>query len=158
MTRRYEDFREEDAFDENGLLRDGHKSRVPLTMRDAMTPLQREIGTRRARVTDGNGDSGEFAFSRPGFRIMNDAAARAAREAAHREYVDYITNAYKQPQLVRDQDTRAGESVSISHDEPPDRHRFDGMTVDQIARCHQQNMRRIYDQVERELSEAWRQR
>jgi len=82
MTRRYEDFREEDAFDENGLLRDGHKSRVPLTMRDAMTPLQREIATRRARVTDGNGDSGEFAFSRPGY-----AAARDAREAAHREYV-----------------------------------------------------------------------
>ena len=46
----------------------------PLTMRDAMTPLQREIATRRARVTGGNGDSGEFAFSRPGYRIMNDAA------------------------------------------------------------------------------------
>ena len=46
----------------------------------------------------------------------------------------------------------------VGHDEPPDRHRFDGMTVDQISRCHQQNMRRIYDQVDRELSEAWRQR
>ena len=56
MTTRYEDFREDDAFDENGLLRDGHKTRVPLTMRDAMTPLQREIATKRARVTDGNGN------------------------------------------------------------------------------------------------------
>ena len=46
---------------------------------------------------------------------MNDAAAR---EAAHREYVDYITNAYKQPQRVRDQDTPAGEPGLISHDEP----------------------------------------
>ena len=110
MTRRYEDFHEDDAFDENGLLRDGHKIRVPLTMRDAMSPLQREIATQRARITDGNGNCGEFAFSRPGYRILVDAAVRDAREAAHREYVDYITNAYKQPQLVCDQDTRAGES------------------------------------------------
>ena len=65
MTRRYEDFLEDDALEENGLLRDGHKIRVPLTMRDAMTPLQPEIATQRARITDGNGDSGEFAFSRP---------------------------------------------------------------------------------------------
>ena len=56
---------------------------------------------------------------------------------------------------MRDQDTPAGERGSVNHDEPPDRHRFDGMTVDQIARCHQENMRRIYDQIERELSEAW---
>jgi hypothetical protein len=70
--------------------------------RCAMTLLQGEIATKRARITDGNGDSGEFAFSRPGFRIMNDAAARDVREAAHREYLDYITNAYKQPQRVRD--------------------------------------------------------
>ena len=62
MTRRYEDFREDDVFDENGLLRDGHKIRVRLAMRDAMTPLQREVATQRARITDGNGDSGEFAF------------------------------------------------------------------------------------------------
>jgi hypothetical protein len=84
-----------------------------------LSPLQREIATRRARVTDGNGDSGEFAFSRPGYRIMNDAAARDAREAAHCEYLDYITNAYKQPQRVRDQDTRAGERGLIGQDEPP---------------------------------------
>ena len=98
MTTRYEDFREDDAFDENGLLRDGHKTRVPLTMRDAMTPLQREIATKRARVTDGNGNCDEFAFSRPGWRILADASvndARAAREAAYQEYVDYITNAWR---------------------------------------------------------------
>ena len=65
MTRRYEDFREDDAFDENGLLRDGHKIRVPLTMRDAMTPLQREIATKRARLTDAAGRSDPLAFSKP---------------------------------------------------------------------------------------------
>ena len=94
MTRHYEDFREDDAFDENGLLRDGHKSRVPLTMRDAMTPLQREIATKRARLTDGNGNCDEFAFSRPGYRILADAAVNDARAAAYQEYLDYITNAW----------------------------------------------------------------
>ena len=58
--------RNDDAFDERGLLRDGHKNRVPLTMRDAMSPLQREIAIQRARITDGNGNWDEFAFSRPG--------------------------------------------------------------------------------------------
>ena len=80
MTTRCEDFREDDAFDENGLLRDGHKSRVPLAMRDAMTPLQREIATKRAHITDGNGDYDEFAFSRPGWRMLADASANDARE------------------------------------------------------------------------------
>jgi hypothetical protein len=49
----------------------------------------------RARITDGNGDSGELAFSRPGYRIMNDAAARDAHETANQEYLDYITNAWR---------------------------------------------------------------
>jgi len=58
----------------------------------------------------------------------------------------------------RPQDTPAGEPGLVDHDAPPDRHRFDGMTVDQISRCHQQNMRQIYDQIQRELGEAWRRR
>jgi hypothetical protein len=83
MTRHYEDFREDDAFDENGLLRDGHKTRVRLAMRDAMTPLQREVATRRARLTDGNGNCDEFAFSRPGYRVLADASVNDARETAY---------------------------------------------------------------------------
>jgi len=59
---------------------------------------------------------------------------------------------------VRDQAAPASEPGLFGQDEPLDRHRFDGMTVDQISRCHQQNMRRIYDQIECELGEAWRQR
>ncbi len=95
MTRRYQDFSEDDAFDENGLLRDCHKTRVPMTMRDAMTPLQSKIATKRARLTDGNGNSSVFALSRPGFRLLADAAINDAREAARREYLDYITNAWR---------------------------------------------------------------
>jgi hypothetical protein len=106
-TKRYSP---DDAFDERGLLRDGYRYRTSMRAMDsARGPM---------RITDGNGDSGEFAFSRPGYRIMNDAAARDAREAAHREYLDYITSAYKQPQPVRDQDTRAGEPGLVDHDEP----------------------------------------
>ncbi len=93
MTRRYEDFSEDDAFDENGLLRDGHKIRVP--MRDAKTPLQRDIATKRGRLTDGNGNSDVCALSRPGFRLLADASVNDAREAARREYLDYITNAWR---------------------------------------------------------------
>jgi hypothetical protein len=95
MTRRYEDFREDDAFDENGLLRDGYKTLVPLTMRDAMSPLQREIATKRAQLTDGNGNRNELAFSRPGFRILADAAINDARETARQEYIDDVTNAWR---------------------------------------------------------------
>jgi hypothetical protein len=129
MSKRQQYFRrgvpidDSEALDADGVLRPGCTMRVPLHMTDGkpnplLSPLQREIATRRARVTDGNGDSGEFAFSRPGYRIMNDAAVRDAREAAHREYVDYITNAYKEPQRVRDQDTRTGEPGLVDHDEP----------------------------------------
>jgi len=95
MTRRYEDFHEDDAFDENGLLRDGHKIRVPLTMRDAMTPLQREIATKRARITDGNGDSSKLAFSRPGWRMLADASVNDALETAYAEYLGDLTNAWR---------------------------------------------------------------
>jgi len=74
MTRRYEDFREDDAFDENGLLRDGHKIRVRLAMRDAMTPLQREVATKR---------------------LLADASVNDARETAYQEYLSDLTNAWR---------------------------------------------------------------
>ena len=85
------------------------------------------------RVTDAGGGVDPTAGNRPGFRV-----------------------AASDTQRVRDQDTPASEPVA--HDEPPDRHRFDDMTVDQIERSHQENMRRIYDEVACEQSEAWRQR
>ncbi len=80
MTKRYEDFREDDAFDENGLLRDGRKMRVPL---------------QRARITDGTGNYSELALSRPGWRMLADATINDARGAARQEYLEYITNAWR---------------------------------------------------------------
>ena len=95
ITTRYEDFREGDAFDEHGLLRERHKTRVPLAMRDALTPLQREIATKRARITDGTGNADELAFSRPGWRMLADASVNDARETAYAEYLDDLTNAWR---------------------------------------------------------------
>ncbi len=77
------------------VLKDGARARVPLTMQDAMTPLQREIATERAQLTDSMGNRDEFTFSRPGYRIIADAAARDALAAARQEYLDYITNAWR---------------------------------------------------------------
>lgn len=47
------------------------------------------------RLTDGNGNCDELAFSRPGFRILADASVNDARAAAYQEYLDYVTNAWR---------------------------------------------------------------
>ncbi len=89
---------DDDAFewiDGKKALKDGGRAHVPLAMRDAMTPLQRDIATKRPRLTDGTGNYSELAFSRPGFRLLADAAINDARAAAYQEYLDYITNAWR---------------------------------------------------------------
>ncbi len=90
---------DDDAFEWiNGkkVLKHGACARVPLTMRDAMTPLQGESATKRARLTDGAGNYSELAFSRPGWRLLADASGiNDAREAAYAEYLDHITNAWR---------------------------------------------------------------
>lgn len=109
----------------------------------------------RMRATDASQGSDVNAGNRPGFRIATLMPISPTSSRTRAAYLDYITNAYKQPQRVRDQDTPAGEPGSVDHDELPDRHRFDGMTVEQISRCHQQNMRRIYDQIDDYITNAW---
>jgi hypothetical protein len=56
---------DDDAFDENGLLRDGHRARVPVTLRDGLPnpPVRR-------RPLD---DAERMALnsSRPGYRYAN---------------------------------------------------------------------------------------
>jgi hypothetical protein len=83
------------------ILRDGGRVRTPMFMRDgrsnpSMTPLQHGVATHHA-LTDATGSTDEFAFSRPGYRIMHDAAARDAREAAYQQYEDELLNAWKAP-------------------------------------------------------------
>jgi hypothetical protein len=87
-----------------------------------MTLLQGEIATKRARITDGNGDSGEFAFSRPGYRIMNDAAARDARDAAQPQ-AEIVRGLGKRNASLFDQPHRLKLELACKlppfHDSPP---------------------------------------
>ena len=71
-----------DALDERGNLKNGVTQRTPLMLRDS-------------RLTDGNGNCSELAFSRPGWRLLADASVNDARETAYQEYLDYITNAWR---------------------------------------------------------------
>jgi hypothetical protein len=85
MTYRNDD----DAFDENGILRDGHTVRVPLQMRDAMR--------RASNMRDGGHHRLErdpYARHRPGQRF-GDMAALDAKERAYREYEQRQCDAWK---------------------------------------------------------------
>jgi hypothetical protein len=66
---------EDDAFDERGLLKDGHVARVRMSMRDAMREHE------RARITDA---FGRRPGNRPGFLISG-----ANADAKRRAYADY---------------------------------------------------------------------
>jgi hypothetical protein len=125
---------DDDAFDEHGLLRDGHAYVVSLTMRDSLPPLQRAVAN--LRVTDGEG--GTRGLSRPGFRLAvsdarrktvqrdpmgrvlstweseedederrtSDTATRDARQRAYDDYQRELTSAYLKP-------TGIGERKSV---------------------------------------------
>jgi hypothetical protein len=113
MTRRYEDFREDD-----------------------MTALQREIATKRARLTDGSGNCSELAFSRPGWRILADASVNDARATAYAEYLRDLTTAW-----------RRGAGKDVVPDAPKASSR-DAMPVDDIETAY-----RLYAE---EISQAWK--
>src|SRR5262245_56776615 len=92
----------DEALDADGAMRDGVVLRVPMFMRDSrfnpsITPLQQEVAIHRGRLTDAAGSTDILAFSRPGYRITHDAAAREAREDAYQRYEDELVNAWKAP-------------------------------------------------------------
>jgi hypothetical protein len=83
---------DDEAFDENGVLRDGARHRVPLQMRDSLAPM----------ITDGTSDP--LGLHRPGWRIASGGSERDVRlrdsqrrliEEAHAQYLDDLTNAWK---------------------------------------------------------------
>jgi len=87
-----------DALDNRGILKDGKAVRVPTFLRDGINPsLTSQVASSRPHLTDANGSSDKFAFSRPGFRIMHDVAAHDACEAAYQQYQDELVNAWKTP-------------------------------------------------------------
>ena len=81
---------DDEAFDENGVLRDGARHRV--AMRDSRGPM----------ITDGTSDP--LGLHRPGWRIATGGSERDVVfrdsqrkliEEAHAEYLDTLCNAWK---------------------------------------------------------------
>ena len=108
MPKRYAEY-DDDALDENGLLKDGRIVRIPMMMRDSadgFTDLQRSVrdATAPLRVVDAFGNSG-LALSRPGARYLTagtctpDHAALVMRDHLRREardqYIAALQDAWK---------------------------------------------------------------
>jgi hypothetical protein len=135
---------DDEAFDDNGLLRDGKSVRVPLTMRDgdSFSPVQRAVAlsSSRASVTDASG--GTIGLHRPGFRIpaadAADAARTSALEASYDEYQKYIGDAWRTP----------SGSVAARTETPRDQR--------SEQQDHQQTMDEIYAAHDETLRNAWR--
>jgi hypothetical protein len=171
MKRRYREIYDDD------LLRDGQGLRVPMF---AMDSVQRAVARHSARVTDANGNSG-LALHRPGFRfVLDDAAGAHAKEVAYRRADAEMVKAWRRPlsnanSLVCPACDGSGldkngedncpacagvgaldaDSESMA-EEPVSRRGSDSRSVHQIVRDHQANMARIYEELDHELSEAWR--
>jgi hypothetical protein len=76
-----------DAYDDDGILKDGRTVRVSMQMRDA-TMMHRANS-----VTDGTGDS--LGLHRPGYRVIGDTVARDAKANALRDYEKRLTSAWR---------------------------------------------------------------
>jgi hypothetical protein len=92
---RYDDD-DDDAFDANGLLKDGRSTRV--TMRDSLTPLQQAIAEARAsRINVVDAQGATAGLHRPGSRYINDADAYAPTAAARRQAITDTADAWRKP-------------------------------------------------------------
>jgi len=100
------------AYDENGILKDGHALRVPLRMLDAMQKDAHEHFS-RAKVTDGAGDS-DLGLHRPGFRISNtitrDRSVYAAYDAAAEVAYKNVGRVESEVRGQREGDSRTAKS------------------------------------------------
>ena len=93
-SRRYDD--EDDALDETGVVKDGHSIRVPLTMMDSLSPLQRAVAQdsiangrdklfERVRTADRDSPVtvvdalGRDGLHQPGFRFLHSGARNTER-------------------------------------------------------------------------------
>jgi hypothetical protein len=88
----------DDAFDENGLLKDGRTYRADLYLMDSGDRRTLRNTHRPVAITDGTDDP--FALHRPGFRIATDAGMHDARQAvldARAAYLHDLQNAWKHP-------------------------------------------------------------
>ena len=136
------------AYDENGILKDGHALRVPLRMMDAMQKDAHEHFS-RAKVTDGAGDS-DLGLHRPGFRISNTitrdrsvyAAYDAAAEVAYK-------NVGRVESEVRGQ--REGDSCTVKSDQGRD-----GSAESKLNDTMRDEREAAYQEYLNRIQNAWR--
>jgi hypothetical protein len=160
----------DDAFDENGLLKDGHKYIAPMRAMD-----HRIDDAGPMRIVDGFGRGG-LALNRPGFRKLNDECGDYHREKAYRAYDQQLCDAYKQdappagsyPYTAAAEgsactvDGRPGTLVKQGNwlvckpDEEGERTASDRRSVKQMTQDHQDRMESIYHQLDLELQGKWR--
>jgi hypothetical protein len=132
--------RNDDDFDDEHVLRDGHVGRVPMRMRDSSS-----------RVTDAG-------LHRPGFRVA-DAGLRDERQMANDEYLFDLQNAWrgdarKKKIVSRDPEGRLlSEEEEELEDAMP---ALKGMTLDQVRHDHEQRMSGIYGAYDASIRENWR--
>jgi hypothetical protein len=147
MTTRYRrrgrDADEDEALDENGILRDGYSLLVPMTMHDS---VQRAVAQ---SLHDGHGNR-DVVGHRPGF-IMDANDARAAVEEAYRLRDEADANAWRAGGRKPDELIDEGEL----RDMQPLRVR-DGMTLDQLEHEHQRRMSREYQAYDNWVVQQWR--
>jgi hypothetical protein len=98
MPRSFEDYSADDALDERGVLRDGHRLRISMAMRDSLSPVQRAI--MEDRVVRDFGLTDALALHKPGYRF-GDAQGESAKLSAYDEMCRDLTEAWRHP--VRDE-------------------------------------------------------
>jgi hypothetical protein len=144
---------EDDAFDENGVLKDGHRVRVPLMMMDGM---QRDVRD-HVRIHDGHGNR-DIVGHRPGF-LVSDARANDARAETYDAYNRELVNAWRggcDARKVTQRDPR-GRLLSTFEEETDDAlPARDGLTLDKLQQDHQRRMSREYQAYDGWIAQQWR--
>lgn len=144
---------EEEALNANGAIRDHVTIRVPLTMRDSLSPLQRAIAAstaRDAKFTDGRTND-PTALNRPGWRIRVGDNRQAIKDALA-EYQSELVNRWRKPKQETSHDALTEHE---SYEAP---HRADARTLDQMVRDHRVNMQQLHAMYDAEISQMWRPR
>jgi hypothetical protein len=160
-----------DPFDERGILKDGHSSRISMTMRDSLR--------NNLRITAGDGTLD--GLHRPGFRVASDASQRDGVKLALADYRDWVTTAWRGKDAGKGKiepvskitGTGSGEfrseqqegSVCTINGENgyirngvcvPGQPELKPIKLD--ANAHRSRMARVYDAYDREISNAWSMR
>ena len=106
---------DDDAFDEDGLLKDGHGVRVPLMLKDALH--------------DGFG-------GKPGFAFARDSASRDRVAAAYESYEASLCDAWRAPiGEVADEQTDLAVSDAAAHSD-----RTEPRPMDEVYRLYDETL------------------